>query len=194
MSRNAEAAPGARPGVVPGVVPGVLPGVLPAVLPEVVPGSVPGMAPAAVPGAVSLAGPAAPPPIDLGALVAAARAARERAHAPYSRFAVGAAVVDEQGRIHAGCNVENAAYPQGWCAETSALAAMVLAGGRRVRALAVCGVAAEPVTPCGGCRQKLREFADDACPVWVADLDSVRASFTLGELLPASFGPHHLNP
>jgi cytidine deaminase len=132
--------------------------------------------------------------LDLTALIAAARAARAQAYAPYSRFAVGAAVVDERGRIHAGCNVENAAYPQGWCAEASALAAMVMAGGRRVQAVAVCGVAADPVTPCGGCRQKLREFAADDCPVWVADLDSVRASFTLGQLLPASFGPHHLDP
>ena len=132
--------------------------------------------------------------VDLTALIAAARAAREQAHAPYSHFAVGAAVVDEHGRIHAGCNVENAAYPQGWCAETSALAAMVSAGGRRVLAVAVCGVAADPVTPCGGCRQRLREFAADDCPVWVVDEDSVRASFTLGQLLPHSFGPHHLPP
>jgi cytidine deaminase len=126
------------------------------------------------------------------ALLAAARAVREHAHAPYSRFAVGAAVLDEQGRIHAGCNVENAAYPQGWCAETSAIAAMVAAGGRRVEALAVCAVAQEPVTPCGGCRQKLREFAADNCPVWVGDGDGLVASFTLGQLLPHSFGPAHL--
>lgn len=127
------------------------------------------------------------------ALIAAARAARAQAYAPYSKFAVGAALLDEQGRIHAGCNVENAAYPQGWCAETSALAAMVLAGGRRVVAVVVCGEAPEPVTPCGGCRQKLREFAADDCPVWTADLHAVTAVFTLGQLLPASFGPHHLN-
>lgn len=128
------------------------------------------------------------------ALVAAARAVRERAHAPYSRFAVGAAVLDEQGRIHAGCNVENAAYPQGWCAEASALAVMVSAGGRRVLAVAVVGVADDPVTPCGGCRQKLREFAAGDCPVWVADLSTLRATFTLDELLPCSFGPEHLKP
>ena len=126
-------------------------------------------------------------------LIAAARAAREKAHAPYSRFAVGAAVLDEEGRIHAGCNVENAAYPQGWCAETSALSALVMAGGRRVMAVAVCGVADDPVTPCGGCRQKLREFAADDCPVWIADLDGLRATHTLGELLPHSFGPSHLS-
>jgi cytidine deaminase len=126
------------------------------------------------------------------ALLAAARAVRERSHSPYSKFAVGAAVLDEQGRIHAGCNVENAAYPQGWCAETSALAAMVAAGGQRVMAVAVCAVADSPVTPCGGCRQKLREFAAEDCPIWSADLHKVVAQHSLGELLPASFGPHHL--
>ena len=122
------------------------------------------------------------------ALIAAARAVRENAHAPYSRFAVGAAVLDEQGRIHAGANVEKAAYPQGWCAETSALAALVAAGGRRVLAVAVCAVASEPVTPCGGCRQKLREFAADDCPVWLADPDGLRATHSLGELLPHASG------
>lgn len=127
------------------------------------------------------------------ALIAAARAARAMAHAPYSRFAVGAAVLDEQGRMHAGCNVENAAYPQGWCAEASALSAMVMAGGQRALAVAVCAEAPQPVTPCGGCRQKLREFAADDCPVWVADGQGHRATFTLGGLLPHSFGPEHLD-
>ena len=130
----------------------------------------------------------------LQALLAAARAARERAYAPYSRVAVGAALQDEQGRIHAGCNVENAAYPQSQCAEASAIAHLVLAGGRRIVAVAVVGVASQPVTPCGGCRQRLREFAGDDCPVWVADLDTVLARLTLGALLPHSFGPAHLQP
>ena len=131
---------------------------------------------------------------DRDALIAAARAVRENAYAPYSRFAVGAAVLDENGRIHAGANVENAAYPQGWCAETSALAALVASGGRRVLAVAVWAVAADPVTPCGGCRQRLREFAADDCPVWLAGPQGLRATHTLGELLPCSFGPHHLLP
>lgn len=131
-------------------------------------------------------------PETTAALLEAARAARESAYAPYSCFHVGAAVLDEHGRIHRGGNVENAAYPQGWCAETSAIAAMVAAGGRRILAAAVCGVADEPVTPCGGCRQKLREFAADDCPVLITDLSTVRATHTLGELLPASFGPNHL--
>jgi len=127
------------------------------------------------------------------ALLAAALAVRAKAHAPYSKFAVGAAVLDEHGHIHAGCNVENAAYPQGWCAEASALAVMVAGGGARVLAVAVCAQSTTPVTPCGGCRQKLREFAAADCPVWVADGAGVLvASFTLGELLPHSFGPEHL--
>lgn len=125
-------------------------------------------------------------------LLDAARAARERAYAPYSRFRVGAALLDENGGIHAGCNVENAAYPQGTCAEAGALAAMVLAGGRRLQAVLVVGDAAAPVTPCGGCRQRLREFAGDALPVLVADASGLRARYTLGDLLPASFGPQHL--
>ena len=125
-------------------------------------------------------------------LVAAAREARNRAYAPYSQFHVGAALLDEQGRIHAGCNVENAAYPQGQCAEATAIGHLVMAGGARIVAAAVVGVAPQPVTPCGGCRQRLREFADDSAPVWTADLQTVTARFTLGQLLPASFGPDHL--
>ena len=131
---------------------------------------------------------------QMQALVARARAARERAYAPYSGFAVGAALLDEQGRIHAGCNVENAAYPQGVCAEAGALSAMVLAGGVRVRALAVVGDGAGLVTPCGGCRQKLREFAAPDTPVLVGDRTRLRATFTLSQLLPESFGPEHLQP
>ncbi len=134
------------------------------------------------------------PTVD--ALIAAARAAREQAYAPYSRFRVGAALLDEQGRIHAGCNVENAAYPQGLCAEAGALSALVLAGGRQLQAVLVMGDTSPdgaPCTPCGGCRQKLREFGSDRLPVLVADPSGLRARFTLGELLPASFGPDHLN-
>jgi cytidine deaminase len=128
------------------------------------------------------------------ALLDAALAARARAYAPYSRFAVGAAVLDDQGRIHAGCNVENAAYPEGLCAEAGALAAMVLGGGRRVRALLVAGPGPAWTTPCGGCRQKLREFAGDDAAVLVGDERGVQARFTLGELLPQAFGPDHLAP
>jgi len=127
-------------------------------------------------------------------LLTAARAAQTRAYAPYSHFLVGAAVLDELGRVHAGCNVENAAYPQGVCAEAGALSAMVLAGGTRVRAAVVVGDGAAPVTPCGGCRQKLREFAAPDTPILVADREQLRARFTLAQLLPDSFGPDHLTP
>jgi len=128
----------------------------------------------------------------LQALVAAARAARLHAYAPYSRFAVGAALRDELGRVHRGANIENAAYPEGLCAEAAALAHLVLAGGRRITAVAVVAEAPEPVTPCGGCRQKLREFAALDTPVWCADGDEVRLRSTVGALLPHSFGPAHL--
>ena len=134
------------------------------------------------------------PDAEWASLLQAARAAQTRAYAPYSHFAVGAAVLDDQGRIHAGCNVENAAYPEGVCAEAGALSAMVLAGGAKVRALAVVGDGDGLVTPCGGCRQKLREFAAPDTPVLVGDRTRLRASFTLAQLLPDSFGPEHLQP
>jgi cytidine deaminase len=129
------------------------------------------------------------------ALLAAARSVRGNAHAPYSRYKVGAALLDEKGRIHAGCNVENSAYPQGLCAEAGAIAAMVAAGGTRILAAMVVGEGPRPgapCMPCGGCRQKLREFARDDTPVIVADTAQVRGRFTLGELLPHGFGPEHL--
>ena len=129
---------------------------------------------------------------ELDALFAAASAARVRAHAPYSGFAVGAALSDEQGRIHAGCNVENAAYPVGTCAEAGAIAAMVAAGGRRIRAILVMAEGARPVTPCGACRQRIREFADPDTPVHAAAPDGLRGRSTLEALLPDSFGPEHL--
>ena len=101
---------------------------------------------------------------------------------------------DEHGRVHAGCNVENAAYPQGTCAEAGAIAAMVMAGGRRIIEAAVVGGGDALVTPCGGCRQKLREFgarrSRDPC---LRREGPVRRSFTLEELLPASFGPENLS-
>ncbi len=127
-----------------------------------------------------------------GELVGAAIAAMANAYCPYSSFPVGAAVRSDSGTVHVGCNVENSAYPQGWCAETSAIAAMVGAGERRIVAVAVAGTGATLCTPCGGCRQKLREFADAATPVHVCGPEGVRRTFTLGELLPEAFGPENL--
>ncbi|HWH82776.1 MAG TPA: cytidine deaminase [Burkholderiaceae bacterium] len=131
-------------------------------------------------------------PTERQRLLGAAREAQTHAYARYSNFAVGAALLDDQGRIHAGCNVENAAYPQGVCAEAGAISAMVLAGSTRIRAVAVVGSGAALVTPCGGCRQKLREFGAADVPVLIGDADTLRATFTLGALLPESFGPEHL--
>ena len=128
--------------------------------------------------------------VDL--LLKAAREARQRAHAPYSNFHVGAAVLDEGGRIHAGCNVENAAYPLGTCAEANAIASFVLAGGKHIAAILVLGEGEHLVAPCGGCRQRMREFADPDTPILVADPLRVREQFTLEQLLPHSFGPENL--
>jgi cytidine deaminase len=130
------------------------------------------------------------PPLD--ALFDAAREAMAQAYAPYSRFSVGAAILSESGRIFAGCNVENAAYPQGACAETGAISAMLLAGERRIAAILVVGEGPELVTPCGGCRQRIREFARGDTPVHIAGPEGVRRTFTLDELLPFSFGPDNL--
>ncbi len=125
-------------------------------------------------------------------LAAAAIAARQAAYAPYSRFAVGAAVLTADGTIHAGCNVENAAYPEGTCAEAGAIAAMILAGHRRVVELAVAGPDA-PCPPCGGCRQKLREFGGPDTRVrMVGPGGQTLIETTLRELLPHSFGPEML--
>lgn len=125
-------------------------------------------------------------------LIAAALAARARAYAPYSGYAVGAAMLGEDGAIYVGCNVENAAYPAGTCAEAGAIAALIAGGARRVLAAAVAGPQGSLCTPCGSCRQRLREFAGPEAPVLVCDLDGLRAEFTVGALLPASFGPENL--
>jgi cytidine deaminase len=129
---------------------------------------------------------------SLAALFQAAKAAQANAYAPYSRFTVGAAIRTPSGAIFSGCNVENAAYPQGACAEAGAIAAMALAGERRIAEILVVGDGEVLCTPCGGCRQRIREFADRGTPIHVAGPHGVRASFTLGELLPESFGPEHL--
>jgi cytidine deaminase len=115
-----------------------------------------------------------------------------RAHAPYSKFHVGAAVRADDGSVHGGCNVENAAYPQGTCAEAGAIAAMVAAGGKRILECVVIGPGPGVITPCGGCRQKLREFATDDLPIHLCGPDGLHRTVTLGHLLPMSFGPHHL--
>ncbi len=128
----------------------------------------------------------------LAELFAAAKAAQMKAHAPYSRFRVGAALRTPDGAVYSGGNVENASYPEGWCAETSAIAAMAAAGERRIADICVVGDGEALCPPCGGCRQRIREFADDATLVHVAGPEGVRATFRLAALLPESFGPGHL--
>jgi homotetrameric cytidine deaminase len=126
------------------------------------------------------------------ALVAAAREVMERAHAPYSRFKVGAALRAEDGSIHAGANVENSAYPQGQCAEASALGVLVAAGGTRVVEAAVIADSPQVCVPCGGCRQRLREFMPLDATVHCCSAAGERRTATLEELLPLSFGPEFL--
>ena len=123
-------------------------------------------------------------------LLDAARATREMAYCPYSNFRVGAALIDENGSVHVGCNVENAAYPQGSCAETGAIAAMVASGAQRIVTIAVSAATSDggrPCTPCGGCRQRIAEFADEDTRIIVRDDDGEWHIYTIADLLPSSF-------
>ncbi|MEL6888873.1 MAG: cytidine deaminase [Pseudomonadota bacterium] len=123
----------------------------------------------------------------------AALAVREQAHAPYSAFKVGAALRTTSGAVFAGCNVENVAYPQGTCAEAGAIAAMVAAGEREIAAVYVVAGSPMPVTPCGGCRQKLAEFAGPDVEVVMATVDGVEERMTMGALLPGVFTTAHMD-
>jgi len=123
-----------------------------------------------------------------------ARRALENAHAPYSRFRVGACVRAGSGRLYAGCNVENSAYPVGQCAEATAIGAMVAAGDRQIVEAVVLTEGAELCSPCGRCRQQLAEFARPDAPIHLCGPEGVRVTVTLGELLPLAFGPETLGP
>ena len=125
-------------------------------------------------------------------MITLARAAMGKAYAPYSKFSVGAVVRAENDKLYAGCNVENAAYPQGCCAEASAISAMIMDGQRQIVEVVVMGGGDGLVTPCGGCRQRIREFANDDIAVHVCGPEGLKRSLTLGELLPLSFGPNNL--
>jgi len=122
-------------------------------------------------------------------LINAAKEAREKAYCHYSGYSVGAAIVDDQGRLHTGCNVENAAYPLGDCAEAAAIAAMVLESGKRIVRVAVAGGSGElaPCTPCGGCRQRIHEFADENTVILTMDDSHDWRRYSIAELLPAGF-------
>jgi cytidine deaminase len=122
----------------------------------------------------------------------AARSAQERAHAPYSRFPVGAAVLTDDGRIHAGCNVENASYGLSTCAEQNAIACAVVEGAKRIIAVAIVATSHTPSPPCGRCRQVVSELAAPETPVHSRTAAGEEAHYTLGELLPHAFGREHL--
>lgn len=122
-----------------------------------------------------------------------ARASMGRAYAPYSGFSVGAVVRGDNGKLYGGCNVENAAYPQGNCAEASAISAMVMDGVTKLEEVVVIGKGDALVTPCGGCRQRIREFGGPDTPVHICGPEGLRKTMTLDELLPFSFGPENLD-
>jgi cytidine deaminase len=132
--------------------------------------------------------------IDWEALASAAAAARARAYAPYSGFAVGAAALFQDGSVAAGANLENASYGLTVCAERHAVAAGVLGGHGRLRALLVLSAGSRPVPPCGACRQVLAEFADAALPIQSRTVAGAESTDTLGALLPDAFGPQWLPP
>ncbi len=127
--------------------------------------------------------------VDEQQLIDAAKAVRPNAHAPYSGYRVGAALLDDTRTMHTGCNVENAAFPEGTCAEANAIGSMVAAGGKRIVAIAAVGGAddIEACTPCGGCRQSILEFADENTRIiLIGDSDRID-SYSIDELLPAAF-------
>ena len=121
------------------------------------------------------------------ALIEQAFNAQTNAHAPYSGFQVGAAVLSNSEQIYAGCNVENAAYPLGQCAEATAIGAMIAAGGKSIKAIVIASPTDELCFPCGGCRQKIAEFAGDDVAVIMATKTGVTKQFSIGELLPYAF-------
>jgi cytidine deaminase len=132
-----------------------------------------------------------PEPLEL--MLDLARHALANAHAPYSRFRIGACVRSGSGRLYAGCNVENASYPVTQCAEATAIGAMVVAGERQIVEVVIVSEGAEPCPPCGRCRQQLAEFASPPTRIHLCGPEGVRLSATLGELLPMAFGPNTLN-
>lgn len=122
-------------------------------------------------------------------LIEAARIVRRNAHAPYSNYFVGAAIIDDRGEMHTGCNVENAAYPEGNCAEANAIGAMVAAGGKKISVIAAVGGTDELdfCTPCGGCRQNILEFSDQETRIILLDEQGQIRKYGIDELLPLAF-------
>ncbi|RJG46777.1 cytidine deaminase [Mesorhizobium sp. DCY119] len=120
-------------------------------------------------------------------LFLAAREAMAKCHAPYSKFPVGAALRTEDGRVFSGCNIEVASYPEGWCAETTALGHYIMGGGGKITEIAVVAERMDRITPCGGCRQRLAEFADANTKLFLCDQTGVVETVTMGQMLPYGF-------
>lgn len=122
----------------------------------------------------------------------AAKAVREKAHVPYSQFRVGAALLTEDNSIIVGCNVENAAYPQSQCAEASAIGNLISQGYLTIKEIVVIGSGDLLCSPCGGCRQRIRELASLDVLIHMCNTKGHMKTSTLGDLLPYSFGPENL--
>jgi len=127
------------------------------------------------------------------ALLKAAAAVRLNAYAPYSKFLVGAALRSESGKIYSGCNVENIAYPEGTCAEAGAIAAMIADGETRIAEIVVIAGGTDPVAPCGGCRQKISEFALPDAKLTMATTQGAQSTHLFSDFLPGAFGPSQMN-
>ena len=124
--------------------------------------------------------------------IAATKEAMSKAYVPYSNYPVGALIVTDNGNTYSGCNVENASYPLGNCAEASAIASMVISGEKKIKTIFVMTKNDEGGIPCGGCRQRIREFSDENTQIMMCSPDGVQQRINLSELLPNSFGPEHL--
>jgi len=124
--------------------------------------------------------------------IAATKEAMSKAYVPYSNYPVGALIVTDNGNTYSGCNVENASFPLGNCAEASAIASMVIGGERKIKTIYVMTKNDEGGIPCGGCRQRIREFSDENTQIMMCSPDGVQQRINLSELLPNSFGPEHL--
>ena len=124
--------------------------------------------------------------------IAATKEAMNKAYVPYSNYPVGALIVTDNGNTYSGCNVENASFPLGNCAEASAIASMVIGGEKKIKKIYVMTKNDEGGIPCGGCRQRIREFSDENTQIMMCSPDGVQQRINLSELLPNSFGPEHL--
>lgn len=120
-------------------------------------------------------------------LFEAAKSAMAMCHAPYSKFPVGAAIRAEDGKVYTGANIENISFPEGWCAETTAISHMVMGGAKKIVEIAVIAEKLALCPPCGGCRQRIKEFADRDTKIYLCDDAGVQKTMTMDELLPHSF-------